>query len=86
MSVHGGDDYVGFLNSSYLFSNISLPLSLPYAHFMESFFPFENKSMDILGLTYFKAYEIFSIITIIKNDNLSDSMINPNCLPNPPNG
>lgn len=87
INVHGCDDYVGFLNSRYVFSSISFLLPLPYIHFVASFLPFENMSMDFLGLTYFKAYEIFSIIIIIiKNDNLSGLMADPHCLQNPPNG
>lgn len=46
MSVHGGDDYVGFLNSPHLFPSTGFLLFLPHIHFVESFLPFENMSKD----------------------------------------
>lgn len=58
----------------------------PYANSEESSLPFKTMSKDFWGLAYFKAYEVFTIITIIKNYNLSDLMPDPNCLQAPRNG
>lgn len=68
MSVHGGEDYVGFCNSRCL--TLVLSSSSPFLTLTLWDLSYHLKAwISFWGLAYFKAHEIFLRITIIKNDN-----------------